>query len=67
MHEENLAVVLIEHSLIEFDTLSLELTLYKTKKKCEIYVEPTKEVGKVVATYIGGFVVLQKELLELRR
>ena len=67
LHEENLVVVLIEHSLIKFDTLSLALPLCKTKKKCEIYVEPTKEVGKVVATYISGFVMLQKELLELRR
>ena len=60
-------MVLTEHSLIKVDTLSLALPLCKTKKKCEIYVEPAKEVGKVVATYIGGFVVLQKELLEPRR
>ena len=55
--------VLSENSLIKVHTLSLALPLCKMKKKCEIYVQPTKKVGKVVATYIGGHAVLQKEVL----
>ena len=37
-------MVLSEQSLIQLDTLSLALPLFKMKKTCEIDVQPTKEV-----------------------
>lgn len=60
-------MVLSENSFIKVGTFPLALPLCKTKKKCEIYLQPTKDVGKVVTKYIGGSFMLKKVVLELGR
>jgi len=63
MHEGNLVLVLGEHFLIKFHMLSLALPVWKTNNECEREEQPTINVGNFVATYIGGYAVLQKALL----